>query len=100
MKWRNRQKPTGNLRCQEAVIAEAVSAPEVATGARRGAGTILKSAHFSPRALRRARRGINMAKHPKMKKPSDLDLRSNPMIGGSKGATMAGASSEDLEDLQ
>jgi hypothetical protein len=41
-----------------------------------------------------------MTKHPKMKKPSDLDLRRNPMIGGSKGATMAGATSEDLEDFQ
>jgi hypothetical protein len=41
-----------------------------------------------------------MTKHPKMKKPSDVDLRNNPLIGGSKGATLAGASPEDLEDLQ
>jgi hypothetical protein len=41
-----------------------------------------------------------MTKHFKTKTPSDLDLRVNPMIGGSKGATMAGASSEDLEELQ
>jgi hypothetical protein len=41
-----------------------------------------------------------MAKHPKMKKPSDADLRNNPLIGGSKGATLAGASSDDLDDAQ
>jgi hypothetical protein len=41
-----------------------------------------------------------MTKHFKTKTPTDLDLRVNPMIGGSKGATMAGASSEDLEELQ
>jgi hypothetical protein len=41
-----------------------------------------------------------MTKHFKSKKPSDLDLHTNPMIGGSKGATMAGVSAEDLEELQ
>ena len=41
-----------------------------------------------------------MTRHPKTRTPSDRDLRVNPMIGGSKGATMAGASSEDLEELQ
>jgi hypothetical protein len=41
-----------------------------------------------------------MTKHFKTKTPSDLDLHVNPMIGGSKGATMAGVSAEDLEELQ
>jgi hypothetical protein len=41
-----------------------------------------------------------MTRHSKLKKPSDRDIRSNPMIGGSKGATLAGASPDDLEDLQ
>jgi hypothetical protein len=41
-----------------------------------------------------------MTKHPKTKTPSDVDLLINPMIGGSKGATMAGADSEDLDELQ
>jgi hypothetical protein len=41
-----------------------------------------------------------MMKHPKSKRPSDADLRNNPLIGGSKGATMAGATSDDLDDSQ
>lgn len=41
-----------------------------------------------------------MSKHSKMKTPSDRDLRSNPMIGGSKGTNLAGASPDDLEDSQ
>ena len=41
-----------------------------------------------------------MTKHPKMKRPSDRDLRNNPLIGGSKGVTLAGASPDDLEDSQ
>jgi hypothetical protein len=41
-----------------------------------------------------------MTKHFKTKTPSDVDLRINPMIGGSKGTTMAGATPDDLEDLQ
>ena len=41
-----------------------------------------------------------MTKHFKTKTPSDVDLRINPMIGGSKGAAMAGATPDDLEDLQ
>ena len=41
-----------------------------------------------------------MTKHPKLKRPSDADLRNNPLIGASKGATLAGASRDDLEDLQ
>lgn len=39
-----------------------------------------------------------MTKHRKTRKPSDADLRGNPLIGGSKGANIAGARAEDLED--
>jgi hypothetical protein len=46
------------------------------------------------------RRVTIMTKHPKMKKPSDADLRDNPLIGGSKGTTLAGATADDLDDLQ
>jgi len=38
------------------------------------------------------------SKQPKLYAPTEKDLRDNPMIGGSKGATMAGISPEDLED--
>lgn len=38
------------------------------------------------------------SKQPKLYAPSEKDLRENPLIGGSKGATMAGASAEDLQD--
>jgi hypothetical protein len=38
-----------------------------------------------------------MTKHLKSKKPSDADLRSNPLIGGSKGTTMAGVSPDEVE---
>jgi hypothetical protein len=41
-----------------------------------------------------------MTRHAKLKKPSDADLRNNPLIGASKGATLAGASPEDIEDSQ
>ena len=41
-----------------------------------------------------------MTKHPKMRKPSDADLRSNPLIGGSKGTTLAGATPDDLDEWQ
>lgn len=37
-------------------------------------------------------------KQPKLYAPTEKDLRDNPMIGGSKGATMAGISPEDLEN--
>ncbi|CUT10128.1 hypothetical protein BF49_1208 [Bradyrhizobium sp.] len=37
-------------------------------------------------------------KQPKLYAPTEKDLRENPLIGGSKGATMAGISPEDLED--
>jgi len=37
------------------------------------------------------------SKQPKLYAPTEKDLRENPMIGGSKGATMAGISPDDLE---
>ena len=40
------------------------------------------------------------SKHPKLKQPMNTDLVRNPMIGGSKGVTMAQASVEDLDALQ
>ena len=39
-------------------------------------------------------------KHLKLKKPIDVDLYRNPLIGGSKGVTMAQASPDDLEALE
>jgi hypothetical protein len=36
-------------------------------------------------------------KHPKRAKPSDADLKGNPLIGGSKGVTRAQASIEELD---
>ena len=38
-------------------------------------------------------------KQPKLYTPTEKDMRDNPLIGGSKGITMAGASPEDLEDV-
>jgi hypothetical protein len=38
-------------------------------------------------------------KHPKLKKPTDVDLERNPLIGGSRGVTMAQATADDLEEL-
>ena len=38
-----------------------------------------------------------MPKHQKRQKPSDADLERNPLIGGSKGTTMAGVTPDDLE---
>src|SRR5438094_10412705 len=40
------------------------------------------------------------SKHPKLDRPSDVDLVRNPGIGSSKGVTMAQASLDDLEDLE
>jgi hypothetical protein len=37
-------------------------------------------------------------KHFKTRRPNDKDLDQNPLIGGSKGVTMAHATPEDLED--
>lgn len=39
-------------------------------------------------------------KHPKLRRPTNLDLVRNPLIGGSKGITMAQASPDDLETLE
>lgn len=41
-----------------------------------------------------------MSKHPKRRHPSDADLAANPLIGGSKGATRAGISADEIEELQ
>jgi hypothetical protein len=41
-----------------------------------------------------------MTKHPKSKTPSDVDLQTNPLIGASKGVTLAGVSADELEELQ
>lgn len=38
------------------------------------------------------------SKHAKLDAPTSKDLRQNPLIGGSRGANMAAASSDDLED--
>src|SRR5215210_3192018 len=40
------------------------------------------------------------SKHPKQTKPSDADLHENPMIGGSKGTTMAQVSRDELEQFE
>ena len=40
------------------------------------------------------------AKHPKLNKPMNTDLARNPLIGGSKGVTMAQAVPEDLKELR
>jgi hypothetical protein len=41
-----------------------------------------------------------MTKHLKSKTPSERDLDTNPLIGASKGMTMAGAAAEDLEAIE
>jgi len=41
-----------------------------------------------------------MTRHPKSDRPTDADLKGNPLIGGSKGAAMAGVTPDDLETLQ
>jgi len=40
------------------------------------------------------------AKHPKLKRPSDLDLHRNPLIGGSKGTAMAQVNPDELEQFE
>jgi len=40
------------------------------------------------------------SKHPKPERPTDADLMRNPLIGGSKGVTMAQASLDDLDQLE
>jgi len=41
-----------------------------------------------------------MSKHAKTEKPTDADLKGNPLIGGSKGATMGQASPEDMDAIK
>jgi hypothetical protein len=40
------------------------------------------------------------SKHAKQRRPNDSDLRGNPLIGGSKGATMAGAAPDEVADAR
>ncbi|WP_407176141.1 hypothetical protein [Bradyrhizobium sp. STM 3562] len=40
-----------------------------------------------------------MTKHPKLNRPTNTDLLRNPLIGGSKGLTMAQAAPEDLDEI-
>ena len=40
------------------------------------------------------------SKHPKLRRPMKTDLVRNPLIGASKGVTMAQAWTEDLEALE
>jgi hypothetical protein len=37
------------------------------------------------------------SKHRKTHRPSDRDLKDNPLIGGSKGTTMAGVTPDELD---
>lgn len=41
-----------------------------------------------------------MPKHLKKQNTADADLKRNPMIGGSKGATIVGATPDELEEFQ
>ena len=41
-----------------------------------------------------------MAKHQKTKIPTDADLKDNPLVGGSKGVTMAGVTPDELEESE
>ena len=41
-----------------------------------------------------------MTRHSKTAKPTDADLKGNPMIGAGKGATMAHATPDDVEDAE
>jgi hypothetical protein len=41
-----------------------------------------------------------MSKHIDRATPSDKDLHENPQIGGSKGARMAGATPDELEEFE
>ncbi len=43
---------------------------------------------------------MSAPKHQKSRKPTDSDLRNNPLIGGSKGTTIAGVTSDELEEGQ
>jgi hypothetical protein len=39
-------------------------------------------------------------KHVKLNRPTNVDLHRNPLIGGSKGATMAQVTSDELEEFE
>jgi hypothetical protein len=39
------------------------------------------------------------SKHVKLNRPTNVDLVRNPLIGGSKGTTMAGVSADELEEF-
>ncbi len=41
-----------------------------------------------------------MTRHSKTIRPSDVDLERNPLIGGSKGVTMAQATADDLAEIE
>ncbi|ALA20376.1 hypothetical protein AL346_23505 (plasmid) [Chelatococcus sp. CO-6] len=41
-----------------------------------------------------------MSKHAKTGKPTDRDLKSNPMMGGTKGADRAGVTPDELEEMK
>jgi hypothetical protein len=41
-----------------------------------------------------------MSKHSKGSNPTNSDLRENPLIGGSKGARMAGVTPDELEEFE
>lgn len=41
-----------------------------------------------------------MPKHRKTENPTNASLKRNPLIGGSKGTTMAGVSRDELEEFQ
>jgi hypothetical protein len=40
------------------------------------------------------------SKHVKLNRPTNVDLVRNPLIGGSKGTSMAGISSDELEEFE
>jgi hypothetical protein len=39
-------------------------------------------------------------KHRKTSRPSDADLKGNPLIGGSKGVTRAQANADEVDDVK
>jgi hypothetical protein len=53
-----------------------------------------------PQPNARLEKKIMTSKHPKQNKPSDADLHRNPLIGGSKGTTMAHVTPDELEQLE
>jgi hypothetical protein len=41
-----------------------------------------------------------MSSHPKTTRPTDADLKGNPMIGGSAGTTASGTTPDELDAAQ